>query len=884
MLLMLLRIPIELLWILYYAVVAVADLVAGRKRRRFESVVHIRAPRDAVWRFFSAKQIVLDGPPTTIKLVAEPLPGGDDLMLTRVSVAEREVARVVTRTLQHDAEAGITLAQVVPHDQSLPQPEGTDHYAGAMVKEVPSGTAVTRHYEVTFGSFAQRIRLPLGLRGMGTRIKRQCEKEAGTQSRLAQMANHWLVVSLLAVASFWYLLGWQDALLITLVVVLHELGHVAAMRMVGIPVHGIYLIPFFGGVAVPRTAYRSQGQLGFVALMGAGFSLIPTLALIGCYYATADEWALHATLMFAIVNGINLVPIYPLDGGLVLNALLTSLNGRLARAVSWAGVLTGLGVGLYIAPLLLGIPFLLFALGLFLCGTLRGEIRRLSFLGGAALVLAFATTFTAYLGTFVYANHAQAVIEDGTDLTAWGRLLPVPLRCDLPAASREVLDRYLSARSETDGQAMIRTLAWAARAGHGDLVRRRLETAGDIRLPDDIAIARASRIGDWLELARTGSPAAIDAEIAGLPTNRGIVRKILTAALVVHGRYQDAAALLPPATDHPSRALWLHSTLADLVQAGATAEVLALLERTRPDTIATGRSDHLNMLSARLQQAGAGDRKALADAVAQQLRDVLDAHPMGQVPPACVQQQSPGTCTNEDSRALARYFGALGTRIGAVAALVRLGHTDLDLPDDSALSPNWGATLRNLRRLIAEPPTSPRATEVADDAGQAPPSGAQEPDDSYLEIAYELHVALSLSRGDVEKAEALAEASARPGRMAFGIQALMIDHYLRAGNWARADVWARRELDPGSIDTGGLPDKLRTELGYRFHLAEAAAIGGETKLADAALARARELSCQIATQSTDTRDQWSAFLRRVYVLKAFREGRVPAHAITARAL
>jgi len=94
--------------------------------------------------------------------------------------------------------------------------------------------------------------------------------------------------------------------------------------------------------------------------------------------------------------------------------------------------------------------------------------------------------------------------------------------------------------------------------------------------------------------------------------------------------------------------------------------------------------------------------------VVQQLRDVLDANPMDRVPPSCVQGQSPGTCTNEDS-ALARYFDALGTRVGAIAALVRLGHADLDLPDDSALSPNWGATLRNLRRLIAEPPTSPRA-------------------------------------------------------------------------------------------------------------------------------------------------------------------------------
>jgi len=157
------------------------------------------------------------------------------------------------------------------------------------------------------------------------------------------------------------------------------------------------------------------------------------------------------------------------------------------------------------------------------------------------------------------------------------------------------------------------------------------------------------------------------------------------------------------------------------------------------------------------------------------------------------------------------------------------------------------------------------------DAGQAPPSGTQEPDDSYLEIAYELHIALSLSRGDVEKAEALAETSARLGRMAFGIQALMIDHYLRAGDWARADVWARRELDQESIDTGDLPDELRAELGYRL------------QLADAALARAGAIMPDCYPIRRHARPV-VGFLRRAYVLKAFREGRVPAHAITARAL
>jgi hypothetical protein len=41
----------------------------------------------------------------------------------------------------------------------------------------------------------------------------------------------------------------------------------------------------------------------------------------------------------------------------------------------------------------------------------------------------------------------------------------------------------------------------------------------------------------------------------------------------------------------------------------------------------------------------------------------------------------------------------------------------------------------------------------------------------------------------------------------------------------------------------------------------------------------RSLSCQAASSSLDSRDLWPAFLRSAYLVKAFREGRIPAHAV-----
>ena len=72
------------------------------------------------------------------------------------------------------------------------------------------------------------------------------------------------------------------------------------------------------------------------------------------------------------------------------------------------------------------------------------------------------------------------------------------------------------------------------------------------------------------------------------------------------------------------------------------------------------------------------------------------------------------------------------------------------------------------------------------------------------------------------------------------------------------------------------------DLDFQLKLATAATLKGETALADVALERARAASCERATLFTATRHEWSIFLRRAYLLKAYREGRVPVYAIEGR--
>ncbi|WP_247557526.1 hypothetical protein [Bradyrhizobium sp. 138] len=168
------------------------------------------------------------------------------------------------------------------------------------------------------------------------------------------------------------------------------------MLMTGVGVHGIYLIPFFGGAVIPKTAYRCEGRLGFIALMGPGFSLIPTLGLFAMYQTTGKIELLEAAQMFAIINAANLLPIYPLDGGLILNALVGSVNRTFAVIMGWIGVLIGLGLAIYFQSFLIGIPFLLFALQRYLSGHRTIALEPLSLKGGIALALASIATMILY--------------------------------------------------------------------------------------------------------------------------------------------------------------------------------------------------------------------------------------------------------------------------------------------------------------------------------------------------------------------------------------------------------------------------------------------------------------------------------------------------------
>lgn len=156
------------------------------------------------------------------------------------------------------------------------------------------------------------------------------------RGRSPRRSAQWLlfagsVVAFMAIgAAFW---GAVVAWSILVVIVIHELGHFLAMRAFGYRNVHMLALPLVGGVAMGQDADPAATRRAWMSLMGP----LPGIA-IGCalltamFLGAAPAWTLGFILplgvMFLFINYLNLLPVPPLDGAHVVEAMLpTRLRG-----------------------------------------------------------------------------------------------------------------------------------------------------------------------------------------------------------------------------------------------------------------------------------------------------------------------------------------------------------------------------------------------------------------------------------------------------------------------------------------------------------------------------------------------------------------------------
>lgn len=137
----------------------------------------------------------------------------------------------------------------------------------------------------------------------------------------------WILMSLAVILVFKLKFG--TALVLALL--LHELGHVAAHRILGHHDARFRLAPLLTASRVSARVTQSQSQEFFVTIMGAGFSLVPMVASLvaarllegGAPDVSAILYAIGSTI--AALNFVNLLPLLPFDGGQCLRQIFVTL-------------------------------------------------------------------------------------------------------------------------------------------------------------------------------------------------------------------------------------------------------------------------------------------------------------------------------------------------------------------------------------------------------------------------------------------------------------------------------------------------------------------------------------------------------------------------------
>lgn len=335
------------------------DAILGKRRRSYTVSLGVEAPKPVTWAVASAHDLRLEGvPPIEVRTAPDPARPG--VFKGELHIGEMTLP-MAYRVL--DERPGEAMSFEVLKAESAPECcPGDDYVCAFAVAGDEARSVITSTYELTHTRFSSRLLMPIAAIQNIRRLKFNAELRAGKRrDDPVEQVKAAVITGLLTFASFFALFGLADAAALIVVILIHELGHVIAMRSAGIPVKGLYFVPFFGGVAIAADRYRSEAERGYVALMGPAFSMTTT-TLFWSLAAGAQDNAMHVlAFLGALVNAFNLLPILPLDGGHVAGALSSRFGIRFQRGFHVAGLLAGVLLALLVKSALLLFLVLLIA-------------------------------------------------------------------------------------------------------------------------------------------------------------------------------------------------------------------------------------------------------------------------------------------------------------------------------------------------------------------------------------------------------------------------------------------------------------------------------------------------------------------------------------------
>ena len=160
-------------------------------------------------------------------------------------------------------------------------------------------------------------------------------------------------LALYLIIGFYVFKSLEWLLLITTIVVIHELGHFLAMKYFRYNDTGIFFIPLLGAYVSGTKREVSQRESAVILLAGP----LPGMVIgIICYLIYQQHPGLAIAFMsfekiglaFLFLNLINLLPIYPLDGGQLLNRVYLGEENWISKTFQWLSIAALIWIALFV--------------------------------------------------------------------------------------------------------------------------------------------------------------------------------------------------------------------------------------------------------------------------------------------------------------------------------------------------------------------------------------------------------------------------------------------------------------------------------------------------------------------------------------------------------
>jgi Zn-dependent protease len=137
------------------------------------------------------------------------------------------------------------------------------------------------------------------------------------------------ITMLLSMMAYSFAYGIIIGVGLTLLIFLHEIGHVIALKQRGHTLKLPVFIPFVGAV-IFSPKFENRDEEAYVGIGGPLLGTVTSFIPLVIYFATQNPIYIHLAFIGIALNLFNMIPISPLDGGRITQAV--------SKHLKWLGI------------------------------------------------------------------------------------------------------------------------------------------------------------------------------------------------------------------------------------------------------------------------------------------------------------------------------------------------------------------------------------------------------------------------------------------------------------------------------------------------------------------------------------------------------------------